>query len=116
METPLFTRTFWLLCTGTVLFMASFGMLLPELPGYLAQMGAHHLIGWIVALFTIGAFFSRFVSGRMADRAGRKPVMLFGTAVTALAGFAYIGAARMDNVAMAVTGFLVVRLLHGLST
>ena len=96
--------------------MASFGMLLPELPGYLAQMGAHHLIGWIVALFTIGAFFSRFVSGRMADRAGRKPVMLFGTAVTALAGFAYIGAARMDNVAMAVTGFLVVRLLHGLST
>ena len=96
--------------------MASFGMLLPELPGYLAQMGAHHLIGWIVALFTIGAFFSRFVSGRMADRAGRKPVMLFGTAVTALAGFAYIGVARMDNVAMAVTGFLVVRLFHGLST
>ena len=96
--------------------MASFGMLLPELPGYLAQMGAHHLIGWIVALFTIGAFFSRFVSGRMADRAGRKPVMLFGTAVTALAGFAYIGVARMDNVAMAVTGLLVERLLHGLST
>ena len=96
--------------------MASFGMLLPELPAYLTEMGARHLIGWIVALFTVGAFVSRFVSGRMADRAGRKPVMLFGTAVTALAGFAYIGVARMENVAMAVTGFLVVRLLHGLST
>ena len=96
--------------------MASFGMLLPELPGYLSNMGAHHLIGWIVALFTIGAFVSRFVAGRVADRAGRKPVMLFGTAVTALAGFAYIGVARMESVAMAVTGFLIVRLLHGLST
>ena len=91
-------------------------MLLPELPGYLSNMGAHHLIGWIVALFTIGAFVSRFVAGRVADRAGRKPVMLFGTAVTALAGFAYIGVARMESVAMAVTGFLIVRLLHGLST
>ena len=96
--------------------MASFGMLLPELPGYLASMDAHHLIGWIVALFTMGAFGSRFVAGRVADRAGRKPVMLFGTAVTALAGFAYIGVARMDSVAMAVAGFLVVRFLHGLST
>ena len=96
--------------------MASFGMLLPELPGYLASMDAHHLIGWIVALFTMGAFGSRFVAGRVADGAGRKPVMLFGTAVTALAGFAYIGVARMDSVAMAVTGFLVVRFLHGLST
>jgi len=71
--------------------MASFGMLLPELPGYLETYGAGHLIGWIVALFTVGAFFSRFFSGRIADRAGRKPVMLFGTAVTSLAGLAYIG-------------------------
>jgi len=91
-------------------------MLLPELPGYLSSMGAGHLIGWIVALFTIGAFASRFISGRLADRAGRKPVMLFGTAVTALAGFAYVGVARMDDIAMALTGFLVVRLLHGMST
>jgi MFS family permease len=96
--------------------MASFGMLLPELPGYLSSMGAGHLIGWIVALFTVGAFASRFISGRLADLAGRKPVMLFGTAVTALAGFAYIGVARADDVALTVSGFLVVRLLHGMST
>ena len=96
--------------------MASFGMLLPELPGYLEKKGAGDLIGWIVALFTVGAFVSRFISGRLADRAGRKPVMLFGTAVTALAGLAYICVERMDDVAMSVSGFLMVRLLHGMST
>ena len=73
-------------------------------------------MGWIVALFTVGAFASRFISGRLADLAGRKPVMLFGTAVTALAGFAYIGVARLDDVALTVSGFLMVRLLHGMST
>ena len=96
--------------------MASFGMLLPELPGYLETYGAGHLIGWIVALFTVGAFFSRFFSGRIADRAGRKPVMLFGTAVTSLAGLAYIGVGWLDDAAFAVSAFLVIRLLHGLST
>ena len=116
LKSRLFTPTLWLLCTGTVLFMASFGMLLPELPGYLEKKGAGDLIGWIVALFTVGAFVSRFISGRLADRAGRKPVMLFGTAVTALAGLAYICVERMDDVAMSVSGFLMVRLLHGMST
>ena len=82
--------------------MASFGMLLPELPGYLETYDAGHLIGWIVSLFTVGAFFSRFFSGRIADRAGRKPVMLFGTAVTALAGLAYIGVGWLDDAAFAV--------------
>lgn len=98
------------------MFMASFGMLLPELPGYLEGLGAGHLIGWIVALFTVGAFLSRFVSGRLADLAGRKPVMLFGTAVATCSGFAYVAVGQLDNVAFAVSGFLVVRLLHGMST
>ena len=50
-----------MLCGSTVLFMASFGMVMPELPGYLAELGRPDLIGWIVGLFTVGAFFSRFL-------------------------------------------------------
>ena len=98
------------------MFMASFGMLLPELPGYLEQLGAGHLIGWIVALFTVGAFLSRFFSGRLADTAGRRVVMLFGTAVSAVAGLAYVGVNHIEDVSMCVMAFLGLRLLHGMST
>ena len=118
----MFSSQFWMLCTSTVLFMASFGMVLPELPGFLAGLGRPDLIGWIVGLFTVGAFVSRFLSGRIADRAGRKPVMLFGTWVTLLAGLGYIGVGALQGsdmwsgVPVAVWMFLALRLIHGMST
>jgi MFS family permease len=118
----MFSSQFWMLCTSTVLFMASFGMVLPELPGFLAGLGRPDLIGWIVGLFTVGAFVSRFLSGRIADRAGRKPVMLFGTWVTLLAGLGYIGVGAIEGgdmwsgVPVAVWMFLALRLIHGMST
>jgi len=118
----MFSSQFWILCTSTVLFMASFGMVLPELPGFLAGLGRPDLIGWIVGLFTVGAFVSRFLSGRIADRAGRKPVMLFGTWVTLLAGLGYIGVGAIQGgvmwsgVPVAVWMFLALRLIHGMST
>lgn len=104
--------------------MASFGMVLPELPAFLRELGRPDLIGWIVGLFTVGAFLSRFFSGRIADAAGRRPVMLFGTWVAALAGFAYMGVGFLSEVAAekgqiityTVWAFLAVRLFHGLST
>ena len=118
----MFSSQFWVLCTSTVLFMASFGMVMPELPGFLTELGRPDLIGWIVGLFTVGAFLSRFFSGRIADRAGRRPVMLFGTWVTMIAGLGYIGVGAItgkavwSGVPVAVWAFLTLRLLHGMST
>ena len=118
----MFSSQFWVLCTSTVLFMASFGMVMPELPGFLTELGRPDLIGWIVGLFTVGAFLSRFLSGRIADRAGRRPVMLFGTWVTTIAGLGYIGVGAItgeavwSGVPVAVWAFLTLRLLHGMST
>ena len=89
--------------------MASFGMLLPELPAHLAQMGGEAYLGGVVGMFTLAAFLSRFVSGRIADQAGRRKVMLIGSAVTALAGFGYL-------VATSVVAFMALRFFHGLST
>jgi MFS family permease len=104
-----YDRAFFLLCGGTVLFMASFGMLLPELPAHLATMGGEAYLGGVVGMFTLAAFLSRFMSGRIADLAGRRKVMLIGSAVTAVAGFGYL-------VATSIATFLALRFFHGLST
>lgn len=108
-EGPVYDRAFFLLCGGTVVFMASFGMLLPELPAHLAAMGGEAYLGGVVGMFTLAAFLSRFLSGRIADRAGRRKVMLVGSAVTAMAGFGYL-------VATSIAAFLALRFFHGLST
>jgi len=92
-----------------VLFMASFGMLLPELPAHLAAMGGEAYLGGVVGMFTLAAFLARFISGRIADRAGRRKVMLVGSAVTAVAGFGYL-------VATTIATFMLLRFFHGLST
>jgi MFS family permease len=106
------------------MFMASFGMIMPELPGYLKLMGAGHLLGYIVGLFTLGALLSRFFSGKIADKAGRKVVMIIGTTVTALAGFLYVlihyfYTSNQDDLETGMMGvwlFLGLRFFHGLST
>ncbi len=120
----LFTPTFGILCCSTILFMASFGMIMPELPEYLSDMGASHLLGYIIGLFTLGAFISRFFSGRIADRAGRRVVMVFGTSVAAIAGFIYVlvgimhfkWSANPQTAMWGVWFFLALRFFHGLST
>ncbi len=115
----LFTRTFITLCISTVLFMASFGMIMPELPGYLDLMGAGHLLGYIIGLFTLGALVSRLFAGKIADRAGRKVVMVFGTSVTVIAGFLYVLLGSVSDYSTGMLGvwlFLALRFFHGLST
>lgn len=104
-----YDRAFFMLCGGTVLFMASFGMLLPELPAHLASMGGEAYLGGVVGMFTLAAFLTRFLSGRIADQAGRRKVMLIGSAVTAVAGFGYL-------VATSIAAFMALRFFHGLST
>lgn len=104
--------------------MASFGMVLPELPGVLTELGHPDKIGWLVGLFTIGAFVARLYSGKIADRAGRIPVMLIGSAVTFVAGLGYLAvwwwaprdAGPDGTMSVAVTLLLGIRLFHGLST
>jgi MFS family permease len=99
--------------------MASFGMIIPELPEYLDLMGAGHLLGYIIGLFTLGALVSRFFSGKIADNSGRKVVMVFGTGVTAIAGFMYVILGAVSDYYTGMLGvwlFLALRFFHGLST
>ncbi|QKG53266.1 MFS transporter [Hymenobacter sp. BRD67] len=104
-----YSRGFWLMCLSSFLFFLSFNLLLPELPEHLSQLGGGEYKGFIIALFTLTAAISRPFSGKLADTVGRIPVMVFGSLVCFLCGFAYPWA-------LMVSSFLLLRLLHGFST
>jgi MFS family permease len=104
-----YTNQFWLLCLSSVLFFASFNMLIPELPGYLTSLGGAEYKGLIISLFTLTAMLSRPFSGKLADKIGRVPVMMFGAAVCFVCSLFY-------PIASTVFGFLLLRLVHGFST
>ena len=104
-----YSRGFWLMCLSSFLFFLSFNLLLPELPQHLADLGGGEYKGFIIALFTLTAFLSRPFSGKLSDTVGRIPVMVFGSLVCFICGFFYPWA-------LTVSGFLLLRLLHGFST
>jgi len=108
-NTPLYTWSFGLLCLSSLLFSASFNMLIPELPAYLSSMGGAEYKGLIIALFTLTAGISRPFSGKLTDTIGRVPVMAVGSIVCFVCGFLY-------PVLTTINGFLFLRLLHGFST
>ncbi len=84
-------------------------MLIPELPEFLTNLGGADYKGLIISLFTITAMLSRPFSGKLADRLGRKPVMMIGGLVCLVCSFLY-------PILTSVSGFLLLRLVHGFST
>jgi len=100
---------FWLMCFGSFFFFASFNMIIPELPEYLTSLGGAEYKGLIIALFTLTAGLSRPFSGKLTDKVGRIPIMIFGSVICLVAGILY-------PVLGTVAGFLLLRLFHGLST
>jgi MFS family permease len=105
----IYTLQFWLLSLSNFLFSASFSMIIPELPDYLASMGGKEYIGYTIALFTLTAGLSRPFSGKLTDHIGRVPVMAFGSIVCFICGGLY-------PLIHTVQGFLFLRFLHGMST
>lgn len=106
---PIYNVHFGLVCLSSLLFSASFNMLIPELPDYLSSMGGAEYKGLIIALFTLTAGISRPFSGRLTDTLGRVPVMAVGSIVCFVCGILY-------PVLGTVSGFLFLRLVHGFST
>lgn len=108
-EASIYTKPFILMCLSSLLFSASFNMLIPDLPEYLSSLGGAEYKGLIIALFTLTAGISRPFSGKLTDRIGRIPVMVVGSMVCLICGLLY-------PVLTTVSGFLFLRLLHGFST
>jgi len=84
-------------------------MIIPELPEYLTQLGGAEHKGLIISLFTITAMISRPFSGKLADKLGRVPVMIFGAMVCLICSLFY-------PIITSLAGFFLLRLIHGFST
>lgn len=106
---PIYNLQFGLVCLSSLLFSASFNMLIPELPSYLSSLGGAEYKGLIIALFTLTAGISRPFSGKLTDKVGRVPIMAIGSIVCFICGFLY-------PILTTVSGFLLLRLIHGFST
>lgn len=109
MKTNIYTSQFWMLCTSSLLFFASFNMIIPKLPAYLTSLGGAEYKGLIISLFTLTAMISRPFSGKIADKVGRKAAMLIGISVCVIISLLY-------PLLTTITGFLLLRLVHGFST
>ena len=105
----IWSRSFLLLCLSHALFAGSFNMIVPELPAWLESMGGGEHKGLIIALFTLTAGLSRPFSGKLTDTVGRLPVMYVGTLACVVCSLGY-------PVMQFVSGFLLLRFLHGFST
>tara|TARA_B100000497_G_scaffold122888_1_gene154644 strand:- start:1015 stop:2193 length:1179 start_codon:yes stop_codon:yes gene_type:complete len=105
----LYTPAFITLCISYGFFGGSFNMIIPELPSYLESMGGKEFKGFIIALFTLTAGLSRPFSGKLTDTIGRKPIIVLGALVCIICSLIY-------PLLASVSGFLLLRLIHGFST
>lgn len=106
---PKYSFQFWLVCASSLMFFASFNMIIPELPSYLSSLGGEDYKGLIISLFTITAMLSRPFSGKLADSVGRVPIMMIGSIVCVVCSMIY-------PLLTGVIGFFLLRLVHGFST
>lgn len=104
-----YSTQFWLVCTSSLMFFASFNMIIPELPSYLTSLGGAEYKGLIISLFTVTAMLSRPFSGKLADSIGRVPIMMAGSIVCFICSSIY-------PVLTGIVGFFLLRLIHGFST
>jgi MFS family permease len=87
---PLWTRRFTLAVASLHLFFLGWSMLFATLPVYLEDARKWQ-VGWVVGgAFGIASLLVRAPSGRLADRWGRRPLILWGAGLVAasLAGHA----------------------------
>lgn len=93
---------------ATLLNMLAVGAALPVLPRYIkGPIGGSDVdVGLVIGAFAFAAIVVRPLAGRWGDRRGRRPVMIAGTAFTAVAGALYA-------VPWGVAGLVAARVILG---
>lgn len=86
-----FSARFWSLIGATFLGFLGIGTVLPGLAPHVRHDlgGSDQTVGFVIGTFSFVALFSRFFSGPLADRRGRKLAFQTGLLSCALAGVAF---------------------------
>ena len=87
-----FGAKFWLVVAATFLGFLGIGTVLPSLAPHIRHDlgGSDRTVGFVIGTFSFVALGSRFFSGPLADRRGRKTAFLTGLASCALAAGVYL--------------------------
>jgi MFS family permease len=87
----LLTPAFVTVTLAALAYFTGDGVLIPAVPRYThGPLGAGDVaVGLVVAAFSLSAFFLRPWAGRVADRWGRRPLMLTGAGLFAVSTLAY---------------------------
>lgn len=65
--------------------LVGFGLIIPVLPTYAQQLHADDFaVGCVIATYSVFQFFFTPIWGRMSDKVGRRPILLFSLAASAL--------------------------------
>ncbi len=87
-----FGARFWSLIGATFLGFLGMGTVLPQMAPHVRHDlgGSDQTVGFVIGIFSFVALGSRFFSGPLADRRGRKIAFLTGLISCAIAGGAYL--------------------------
>jgi MFS family permease len=87
-----FSPRFWLLIAATFLGFLGIGAVLPAMAPHVRfdLGGSDRTVGWVIGTFSFVALGSRFFSGPLADRRGRKITFITGLVSCGFAGMAYL--------------------------
>ena len=103
-----FGARFWLIVLSTFLGFLGIGAVLPGLAPHVRHDlgGSDQTVGFVIGAFSFVALLSRFVSGPLADRRGRRVTVMAGLASCGLAGAAYF-------LPIGIPGAFLGRMLQG---
>lgn len=104
----LLTPLFLTVAAAELAYFTADGVLLPALPRYVEGPlgGGNVAVGLVMGAFSISAFFLRPLAGRMADRRGRRLLMVAGASMFAVSVAGYL-------VASSIVMLAAMRLLTG---
>ncbi|PSB25345.1 MFS transporter [Stenomitos frigidus] len=106
---PATRRNLLVLFATGLLFWSSLAALLPTLPLYIRDVGGtKYQVGVVIGAFAVGLLLFRPWLGRLADRRGRRIVLLLGLAAVAIAPLGYL-------MTQSIPLLIAIRAFHGLS-